>query len=284
MSMITREIGEKAWKALLEEVYTTPKPGLVDLFSCGAHNDMNVSTFEKSAIALLPYFIQMAELGFDMDVSLEELFHTIRCVGINAEESMLNATKGVNTHKGLLFTIGIFCAAAGRCVKEYGYISEKHLFQIQKNMVTKILIKELGNLKERAPMSHGEVNLKLYGLKGVRGEAILGYPSVRNIALPVMRDGIAQKKEWNLIKIQTLFHLMSKVEDSNIIARKNPQILVQIQEEAEAFLKQGGAYEANAIDKLKRMDTNYIQRNISAGGCADLLATGIFIELLLNHI
>ena len=46
---IAEDIGTKAYYALLEEVYTTPKPGLVDLYSCGAHTDMNVQTFEKSS-------------------------------------------------------------------------------------------------------------------------------------------------------------------------------------------------------------------------------------------
>ena len=49
-------IGELAYQALLEEVYTTPKPGLVDLATNGAHSDMDVHTFERSALALQPWF------------------------------------------------------------------------------------------------------------------------------------------------------------------------------------------------------------------------------------
>lgn len=49
ISPVAIEIGTKAWQALLEEVYTTPKPGLVDTWSCGAHTDMDVHTFERSA-------------------------------------------------------------------------------------------------------------------------------------------------------------------------------------------------------------------------------------------
>ena len=40
-------IGVLAYRALLEEVYTTPKPGLVDLATTGAHTDMDVHTFER---------------------------------------------------------------------------------------------------------------------------------------------------------------------------------------------------------------------------------------------
>lgn len=40
------------YSALLGEVYTTPKPGLVDCHDTGAHQDMNVHTFERSAEAI----------------------------------------------------------------------------------------------------------------------------------------------------------------------------------------------------------------------------------------
>ncbi len=117
---------------------------------------------------------------------------------------------------------------------------------------------------------------------GIRGEAIQGYPAIRNVAFLVLRQGLSEKKDWNLIKLHTLFHLMSEVEDSNIISRQNPQTLYQVHTEAKAFLKQGGAYAKDAIEKLQIMDKDYIRRNISAGGCADILAATIFIELLVS--
>ena len=280
--ILARGIGEKAWQALLEEVYTTPKPGLVDLYSCGAHRDMNIVMFEKSARTLHPYFIQMAALGYDMDGTPEELFQKIRKIGLDAEQAMYRTTEGINTHKGLIFTLGIFCSAAGRCIREEGKITEKSLFDMEQRMVVRVLDKELNLLKKKGPESHGEMNLKRYGTTGIRGEAMNGYPSIRNIALPILRQGITEKKEWNLVKLQTLFHLMSEVEDSNIISRKNMQTLCQVHAEAKLFLKQGGAYIKGATERLQIMDADYIRRNISAGGCADLLAASIFVEYLLD--
>ena len=45
-----------AVRALLYEVTTTPKPGLVDRRNSGSHKDMDVFTFMDSAAALYPYF------------------------------------------------------------------------------------------------------------------------------------------------------------------------------------------------------------------------------------
>ena len=85
------------------------------------------------------------------------------------------------------------------------------------------------------------------------------------------------------MKLQTLFALMSEVEDSNVLARHNPQVLHEVQKGAKYFIESGGAYATSAIAKLCYMDADYIRNNISSGGCADLLATAIFIVLLLER-
>jgi len=282
-SYFAQIIGKQAYWALLEEVYTTPKPGLVDKYSCGAHKDMDVAAFEKSARALYPFFIQMAAFGYEFYGSFEELFTNIRIIGVKAERAMYHATNGVNTHRGLLFTLGIFCAAAGRCMRENGKITKKMLLEIEKKMTVRILTRELCILQTQNARSNGERNLKIYGSTGIRGEAIQGYPAIWNIALPVLQQGIREKKDWNLVKLQTLFSLMSEVEDSNIISRQNPQILYQVHKEAKEFLKQGGAYSRDAVKKLQLMDEDYIRKNISAGGCADLLAATIFIQAICEE-
>lgn len=291
------EIGTRAWRALLEEVYTTPKPGLVDRYSNGAHTDMDIHTFEKSAQALWPFFVMMAEQGMTLCSSDEELFLHIRKTGIAAETAMFRATDGVNTHKGLIFTLGIYCAAAGRCQQRYGEITESGIRGIQQNMTVRILTKELDRLRgkeaedptetrqisgEEETASHGEKNLRNYGTTGVRGEAIAGYPAVWEAALPVLRQGMEEENDYNLVKLQTLFTLMSQLEDSNILARKNPETLIRVQKTAEDFLKNGGAYVPDAYEKMIRMDEEFIRENISAGGCADILAAAIFIDMLLR--
>ena len=79
-------IGRMAYQALLEEVYTVPKPGLVDPYSCGAHTDMDVQTFERSAEALYPWFVRMAYQGYQLTCTPEDLFREIRKTGMLAEE------------------------------------------------------------------------------------------------------------------------------------------------------------------------------------------------------
>ena len=105
--------------ALLGEVFTTPKPGLVDLWDSGAHRDMNWITFQKSTDAITLYLVEMYEAGYEAaeekENILEDLFFIIRRIGQRAEKAMYQATEGVNTHKGIIFSMGIICAAYGYC-------------------------------------------------------------------------------------------------------------------------------------------------------------------------
>ena len=274
-------IGKCAWNALIEEVDTTPKPGLVDLYSNGAHTDMDAATFRRSADALRPFFVKMAREGLSFDGSAQELFMGLRGVGMDAEQAMYEATHGVNTHKGAIFTFGIFCAAAGRCVKEQRAITALGLLEMEQEMTVRVLTAELeklrGSIRTPGIETHGERNLHRYGTAGCRGEAIEGYPGVFGIALPVLRAGLADGRDWNRVKLQALLTLMAHTEDSNILSRHNPAVLGAVQEEMREFLRCGGAYREDAVRLLEEMDADYSRRGISAGGCADLLAAAVFI-------
>ena len=56
-------IGDLAHEAMLCEVSATPKPGLVDRATNGAHRDMDFFTFLSSATALRCSFDGFARLG-----------------------------------------------------------------------------------------------------------------------------------------------------------------------------------------------------------------------------
>ena len=276
-------LGALARQALMEEAETTPKPGLVDRETSGAHRDMDFSTFQRSAAALEPWFTCMADLGIRLDGTPEALFLALRPVGQKAEEAMYQATGGVNTHKGLIFTMGIYCGAAGRCLRERGRVTPEALREIQEQMVTRVLTEELRQLRTGPAATHGVQNLQKYGADGVRGEALRGYPAVWNTALPVLRQGRLEGRDWNRVKLQALLSLMASCQDSNVLARQNPAVLEMVQADAASLLRRGGAYGSDATDRLRQLDETYTKKNISPGGCADLLATAIFLEGLLRR-
>ena len=119
---LQRGVAAEISQALMEEVYTTPKPGLVDREDTGAHTDTNCQTFQKSTEAIAEDLAAMFEAGYSWEADPKTLFPLLRERGKKTEEKMFVATGGVNTHKGIIFTIGILAAAAGISLRNYGKI------------------------------------------------------------------------------------------------------------------------------------------------------------------
>ena len=46
------------------------------------------------------------------------LFNRLRPLGLETEAIMYDVTKGVNTHKGAIFSLGLFCCALGVLITE----------------------------------------------------------------------------------------------------------------------------------------------------------------------
>lgn len=115
------QVAELAARAAILEAAVSPKPGLVCLGSNGAHSDMDYPLFVRSAKALRPYFAQAHALGqATHGLVSAQVFARLRPLGVRAEQDMLRATDGVNTHKGLIFSMGLFCAALGRLAVNMG--------------------------------------------------------------------------------------------------------------------------------------------------------------------
>lgn len=199
-------IDSVAWdvrNALLGEVYASPKPGLVDRMNQGAHKDMDFETFQASTDAITPYLTEMFLAGLDgvsivqnqaagfdpaMNYTEEEsIFLSIRIIGMNAERAMFQSTHGINTHKGMIFTMGIVLAAAGICYRTKGRIQAGEVLNMTKRMTSRILEKEFQEMAAREPVTHGEKLFHRFGEKGIRGQAEEGFPILADVAMPVFK-------------------------------------------------------------------------------------------------
>ena len=273
-------IGEAARLALIAEVDTTPKPGLVDRQDSGAHHDMDHHTFLASANAIAPYLVQMAGAGYTWGGAPDKLFAYIRPMGLLAEQAMYRATKGVNTHKGLIFSLGVLCACAGQHHCRQGGFHSMEILKLASKMTSQTLEQEFKLIRSREPKTHGERLYCQYGIRGIRGEAIEGFPSVRDCALPVMASLNKEITDQNMLFLQTLLHLMAHVEDTNVIFRTDFETAAMVRREAERILKLGGCLTPLGMAEIRSLNKQFIKQNISPGGCADLLAVTIFLWML----
>lgn len=270
----SRRIGCLAVESLLEEVRTTPKPGLVDRRNNGSHKDMDIALFTASAEALEPYFGQCLRIGRETaEASPEETFSRLRAAGREAESHMYRATGGVNTHKGAIFTLGLLCGSLGRLWRAHGTIPELRALLDQCALLAEGLLKaDFGCLT--APATAGERLYLARGLTGIRGEAAAGLPAVRDTGLPVFREGLARGLSRNDAAAAVLLHLIARVEDTNLYHRGGPEGAAWAKQAAEALLPWPLAAQTEALDDA------FIARNLSPGGCADLLAVTLFLDRL----
>ena len=272
------QIAGLAYESLLFEVNTTPKPGLVDRRNCGSHKDMDLSTFLSSAAALKPYFSECVKIGQETAHDPAEIcFSQLRQAGLEAEKAMYRATGGVNTHKGVIYTIGLLCGSIGRLWRPESPIAEN-----------KAIVAECSNIAGRfadMDLASGDgstAGLRIYqkyGLKGIRGEVAAGLPSVMRIGLPVYEAGLNKGLSPNDAGAVTLLHLIANVADTNMYHRGGPEGAAWAAASAKALL-QTAAYPSFPL--IEELDDAFIARNLSPGGCADLLAVTYFLHSLLS--
>ena len=286
-SVLTADkVSSAAIWAMLTEAAVSPMPGLVDRANSGSHRDMDFFTLIDSALALLPWFRDCALAGFASgDKGLEPsepvvLFEALRPLGRKAEAEMKKATAGVNAHRGYIFCLGILCAAYGRLCRDRRGPDLAGLMEFSKAM-TSALEEDFSGIdkssNEAGALSHGEAVYAKSGIKGIRGEVSRGFPSVTEQALPLLSRLLKQGHSLNDAGIAVLLKLMAHAEDTNLIHRAGLEMFRSIQGELRAFLASDPDMEA-IREKAAVMDREFISKNISPGGCADLLGVTFFLR------
>ena len=228
-----------AERTLRMELDTPLKPGLVGPDSSGAHKDMDYGTMLRGIKAIRPFFPAIARAK-----SPEEL----RRLGIEAENAMLQATGGVNTHRGAIFALGLAIAAWSQSSE-----NEK-LMQSSLGRIAQGLMPNLQTTNNLPP-------------RGARAIALNGYKQLFTDWLPQYRT------TKNLQKL--LLRIMSTLDDTCIIKRVGEERAQQVKCEAKELL------DNFTEDNLKALCASYATENISPGGSADMLSLTIFIDSII---
>lgn len=273
-------LGSTARKALEQELYTTPKPGLVDRNNNGAHTDMNLMLFLKSALTLEPYCSMAALLGLkqlrlladlpDEPISRELLeFMTedpLVVFGKQAERKMFRATNGVNTHKGMIYSMGLLLYGMGKALTSGGdAIAHAAAF------AERDAERRLERAREQQDTNGAKVLAK-FGAVGAVGEAVNGFPHAVACA-----DRLAFYTEAGAENpgALALCDTMAVLEDTNLLHRGGIEGLRFVQTEAARIAAL--PIEARE-DALLALDETLIEKNLSPGGSADMLALAYLLD------
>ena len=167
---------------------------------------------------------------------------------------------------------------ARSCNKETDEIELKVLSNKIKNICSPLL-NELENTNDCS--TYGEKAFKNYHLTGARGLAISGYDIV-------LLDGINKLKEFTKILdfetscILLLFYYISILDDTNIVNRTNLETLKEIQILCKNLYEENSKFSSKEKirNEMSKLNDIFIEKNISAGGSADLLILTIFVYIL----
>lgn len=264
-----------ACQALLYEVATTPKPGLVDRENSGSHRDMDFFTFQASAAALYPYFSQCVKIGRERP-DARETFRRLRLPGKLAEGKMLHATGGVNTHKGAIFSMGILCGALGRLEREQWADPERVLAECAA-MTQGLVISDYADLTPEKAKTAGQKLYLQYGITGVRGQAEAGFPTVLKVGLPKLEAGLSLGKSINESGCAALLAMLAKTVDTNMIHRGGYEVQQEVMKTLSELLEEE---DFPSKETLEGLDAEFTRKNLSPGGTADLLALVYMLHFL----
>jgi triphosphoribosyl-dephospho-CoA synthase len=235
----------------------------VSLVDNGSHDDMNAATFMRSMFALRHYFGQICRAGAG-----DAPFARLKSLGIEAERRMLAATRGINTHRGAIFSLGMLCAAVGRAQAQHMALTPESLRAV-------LLIRwgdELASHSVAADDSNGLRAARMHGASGAREEAALGLPSVFEVGLPALRQALSCGRSLRLARIDALFALMAHMSDTNVLHRGGAAGARMVREHAQRFRDAGGTaapdWRTRALDSHRA----FVAARLSPGGAADLLA------------
>lgn len=268
---LIQKIALMAKEGMRVEVDLTPKPGLVDRFDSGSHKDMDRDTFYKSIEAISPFLEKFIIVGFK--TSEDKLFDKLRVLGQSCEKKMFEATNGVNTHKGMIFSLAVILGTVGMILQKNETLDVKNLQVNIKSICKDLVQKDLASKKSFT--SAGERYFKLSKNAGIRLEAQNGYLNIFLMSLPYyekMQNSFSEDKALKM----TLLKLMSEIEDTTLFNRGGKEAMEFVKSQSKKALL------SNDIEKeLIELNKSFIEKNLSPGGSADMLALTWIIQKVL---
>ena len=258
-----------ARRALWAEVSLFPKPGLVSPVDNGSHSDMTMTTLLRSIHALRYVFGDLAELG-----ARGATYGELQRLSIEAEARMLTATKGINTHRGGLFTLGLLSAAAG-------YLSDSITAQELSKTVISQWGADIAASAPETPISNGAIAVKTFRVNGARQEAASGFPTLMNFVLPSLIEAECNGADREQAMVQALFTAMAQLDDTNVLHRGGEMGLSYAKVSSKQFLDNGGVFAPDWRKQAIAIHRDFVLRNLSPGGAADMLAAAVFVRELI---
>lgn len=262
-------IADAAVRALVAEATLTPKPGLVDSRGSGAHSDMDVALMVRSAESLRSTFVELADAATGRQLDAVLRTH-LAAIGRDGEERMFAATRGVNTHRGAIWALGLSIAAVVA-----GFEPPASASELLERVAYLARQSDLANFPTPA-LRNGEHARSRYGVGGAVGNAQSGFPAAGS-AYAAMAAARAGGARHDSAAITGLLSSMAVLDDTCVLHRGGTEALRFVRDGAAHILALGLDTSAGR-QALVDFDARLTETGWSPGGSADMLAVALFLD------
>jgi triphosphoribosyl-dephospho-CoA synthetase len=232
-------------------------------------------------VALAPHWSFQADVGLT-GCPPGEALPLLRKRGQLMDRDMFTATRGINTHKGLIFAMSLLLYGAGFLLSSGRRLNPKDTAKYAAAAIKGCCEKELETLRKAPPkreLTSGEKIFLLHGLRGIRGEAESGFATVVNVGIPSLRQALASGATFNESALFSLFHIMEACEDTNIVSRKGYPFWKECyRKRLSPLLKLKPPFSEEDMAVIIETDLLFSTEGISPGGAADLLTCTLFLH------
>jgi triphosphoribosyl-dephospho-CoA synthase len=257
-----------AASAMRSEVLLTPKPALVDQRSSGAHSDLTLDLMLLSIDVLESGFRELANVASGTRPS-HNLRKRLGELGRKLEQDMLQATEGINTHRGAIWALGLL--VAGASMRDDGLPGSSTI----RNAAA---LATMPDPAVNRTMTNGTLASNRYGVPGARDEAATGFPHVTRFGLPTLSESRLRGDGEQAAAINALLAIMSNLSDTCLLHRGGMEALQFAQSQARSALSSGGIGTKKGLSCFMHLHEGLMQRWASPGGSADLLAATLFLD------
>ena len=265
---LAERLADTATQALIDEARLSPKPGLVDSRSSGAHQDLNLDLMVRSAHSLTPTFYALALHSWQRpaDIALRQ---DIGRLGRAGEAQMMVETGGVNTHRGAIWAMGLLVSAVAMQPES---LLPQHIAQRAAKIAA------LPDAFSPKKFSNGSHAVQRYQVPGAREEAQGGFPHIIDCALPQLHRSRSRGASESEAQVDALLAVMTRLTDTCVLSRGGLPALHAMHQGAQAVLAAGGMHSVAGRQQLRRLERRMLSDNVSPGGAADLLAATLFLD------
>jgi triphosphoribosyl-dephospho-CoA synthase len=189
---------------------------------------------------------------------------------------MFAATRGVNTHKGAIFSLGLLVAAASWQQATLGGLAVTSLGSVVRHRWAQAL----SSRPDSAAITSGARALYLHGIPGAREHAAAGFPVLFDVTIPALRRALEVGADRRRAGVHALMSTVAVLPDTNLVHRGGPEGLAWTQGAGERFVAEGSVFVGDWDTRLRCLAREFVARWLSPGGAADLLAAAWLLHRL----